>query len=165
MARAKPRSASACATCHPTRRLPLPVTRATRGLEGGMFGLLLVVCPMPLADRELSASNWCCHSNRLRLWKYAARYGSFSTCLPPRRRRYWPTRPHHFPEDRLMRTAVALLLIFSGIARAEDPPEQLLPATAQLYLRWDGIDAHKDAYRKTALGKMLAGDTGTFINE
>jgi hypothetical protein len=64
-----------------------------------------------------------------------------------------------------MRTAVALLLIFSGIARAEDPPEQLLPATAQLYLRWDGIDAHKDAYRKTALGKMLAGDTGTFINE
>jgi hypothetical protein len=48
--------------------------------------------------------------------------------------------------------------------RAEDNPEALLPASTQLYLRWDGVDAHALEYSKTALGKMMAGDTGKFIN-
>jgi hypothetical protein len=48
--------------------------------------------------------------------------------------------------------------------RAQDAPEQLLPAGTQIYVRWDGIDAHRPAYAKTALGKMMAGDTGMFIS-
>jgi hypothetical protein len=61
--------------------------------------------------------------------------------------------------------AVPLLcLLAAPTARAQEaPPEQLLPAATQFYLRWDGIAAHKDAYAKTALGKMMAGDTGVFI--
>jgi hypothetical protein len=56
-----------------------------------------------------------------------------------------------------------LLLLAPGVSRAQDPPEQYLPAGTQLYLRWDGIAAHRAAYQKTALGKMMQGDTGTFV--
>jgi hypothetical protein len=59
---------------------------------------------------------------------------------------------------------VALLFLLPGLARAqENAPEQLLSANTQLYLRWDGIDAHKAQYEKLALGQMLKGDTGKFI--
>jgi hypothetical protein len=58
---------------------------------------------------------------------------------------------------------VFLLLLVPAVARAQDAPEQLLPAGTQVYLRWDGIDAHKAAYDKVALGKMLQGDTGKFV--
>jgi len=61
------------------------------------------------------------------------------------------------------RLALALLLALApAAARAEDAPERLLPAGTQLYVRWDGIDAHRAAYAQTGLGKMLAGDTGAF---
>ena len=61
------------------------------------------------------------------------------------------------------RLALALLLALTpAAARAEDAPERLLPAGTQLYVRWDGIDAHRAAYAQTGLGKMLAGDTGAF---
>ena len=43
------------------------------------------------------------------------------------------------------------------------PPEQLLPATTQVYLRWDGVDAHRASYEKTGLGQMMNGDTGRFV--
>jgi hypothetical protein len=56
------------------------------------------------------------------------------------------------------------LLALVGPVRAADAPEDLLPAGTQLYVRWDGTVAHKDAYAKTALGKMLAGDTGKFVS-
>lgn len=46
---------------------------------------------------------------------------------------------------------------------AKQAPEALLSARTQLYVRWDGIDAHKEAHAKTALGKMLQGDMGTFV--
>src|SRR5262249_1502772 len=46
----------------------------------------------------------------------------------------------------------------------EDSPEQLLPATMQIYLRWDGIGAHRAAYAKTSLGQMMQGDSGTFVS-
>jgi hypothetical protein len=59
--------------------------------------------------------------------------------------------------------AVLLLVLAVGPGRAQDAPEQLLPAGAQVYLRWDGLEAHKGAYAKTALGKMMAGDTGAFL--
>ncbi len=58
-----------------------------------------------------------------------------------------------------------LLLLFPLLARAEEAPEQLLPATTQGYIRWDGIDAHRAAYEKSALGRMMQGDTGAFIND
>jgi hypothetical protein len=57
---------------------------------------------------------------------------------------------------------VLLLLLPAAAARADDPPERLLPAGAQVYLRWDGVEPHRAAYEKTALGKTLQGDTGKF---
>mgnify|MGYP001202705801 CR=1 FL=1 len=56
-----------------------------------------------------------------------------------------------------------LLLAPDFVRGAEDVPERLLPATTQIYLRWDGIEAHKGAYAKTGLGQMMKGDTGTFV--
>src|SRR4051812_12786988 len=57
-----------------------------------------------------------------------------------------------------------LVLLVPGVGRAEDvPPEQLLPAGTQVYLRWDGIDSHRPAYAKTGLGQMMQGDTGRFV--
>ncbi|HEY7328996.1 MAG TPA: hypothetical protein VH592_15240 [Gemmataceae bacterium] len=57
-----------------------------------------------------------------------------------------------------------LLLLLPGLgSAAEDVPERLLPASTQIYLRWDGVDAHKEAYGKTSLGRMMKGDTGAFI--
>src|SRR5262249_9274620 len=55
------------------------------------------------------------------------------------------------------------LLLLPAAVRAEDAPEQLLPATTQLYLRWDGIEPHRGEYDKLALGKVLQGDTGKFV--
>jgi hypothetical protein len=60
--------------------------------------------------------------------------------------------------------ALLLFALVPAITRAQDAPEQLLPAGAQIYLRWDGVDAHRTAYEKTALGKMMKGDTGDFVN-
>jgi hypothetical protein len=59
--------------------------------------------------------------------------------------------------------ALLLLLVPGAIRAAEDAPEQLLPATTQIYLRWDGIDAHRAAYAKTSVGQMMSGDTGRFV--
>jgi hypothetical protein len=64
--------------------------------------------------------------------------------------------------SRSVLTALVLLLC-AGAARAQDAPEALLPATTQVYLRWDGVEAHRAAYEKTALGKMMQGDTGAFF--
>src|SRR5947199_7483077 len=63
--------------------------------------------------------------------------------------------------------ALALVLL-PGLARAaelKDPsPEQMLSAQTQLYVRWDGLKVHRGAYEKTALGKMMQGDTGKFFS-
>ncbi len=58
---------------------------------------------------------------------------------------------------------VALLLAAPAVARAQGAPEDLLPAGTQVYVRWDGIAAHQAAYDKSALGKILRGDTGKFV--
>src|SRR5262249_22699525 len=59
---------------------------------------------------------------------------------------------------------IALLVLLAPSAtQAQQVPEDLLSAGTQVYLRWDGIDAHRAAYEKTALGKMVKGDTRRFI--
>lgn len=50
-----------------------------------------------------------------------------------------------------------------GLLAGEQTPEQMLSAGTQIYLRWDGADAHKAAHANTALGQMLAGDMGVFL--
>src|SRR5437764_15206009 len=52
-----------------------------------------------------------------------------------------------------------LLFVLPSLALAEaPPPEQLLPASTQIYLRWDGVEAHRDRYRQVTLGRLLEGD-------
>lgn len=48
-------------------------------------------------------------------------------------------------------------------AAAADAPERLLPPSTQLYVRWDGIAAHNDAYKKSIWGGVMAGPTGDSI--
>jgi hypothetical protein len=65
----------------------------------------------------------------------------------------------------LRRLGIALVFCaLPTVGRAQDAPESLLPATTQVYLRWDGIQAHRAAYEKTALGQMMQGDTGKFVS-
>jgi hypothetical protein len=42
-------------------------------------------------------------------------------------------------------------------------PDHLLSPTAQLYVRWDGIGAHSEAYKKSVWGGVMAGPTGDNI--
>lgn len=60
---------------------------------------------------------------------------------------------------------IVLLLLSPAGVRAGDAPEAFLPAGTQVYLRWDGIAAHKAAYAKTALGQTLQRDTGAFLSK
>jgi hypothetical protein len=58
-------------------------------------------------------------------------------------------------------TLAALLL--SAPVRADAlPPERLLSAGTQVYLRWDGVAAHREAYRQVTVGKLLQGDLAPF---
>jgi hypothetical protein len=63
-------------------------------------------------------------------------------------------------------------LLLAGQSRGADatplakaPPEQLLPASAQVYLRWDGVAAHREQYAQTALGQLLARDLAPLRKE
>ncbi|HEX4589424.1 MAG TPA: hypothetical protein VH120_05820, partial [Gemmataceae bacterium] len=57
-----------------------------------------------------------------------------------------------------------LTLVLVGQARVAvatsyvEQPEKLIPATAQVYLRWDGVAAHREQYAQTAIGQLLAHD-------
>jgi hypothetical protein len=42
-------------------------------------------------------------------------------------------------------------------------PEQMLSGTTQLYVRWDGIPAHSEAYKKSIWGGIMAGPTGDSV--
>ena len=44
-----------------------------------------------------------------------------------------------------------------------DAPEKLLSPTTQLFVRWDGITAHNEAYKKSFWGGLMAGPTGGSI--
>src|SRR5262245_2924712 len=61
-------------------------------------------------------------------------------------------------------TACLALLIVPSLAWAQTGPDRLLPAGSQLYFRWDGFDAQRSAYEKTAVGQMMKGDTGKFLD-
>jgi hypothetical protein len=58
-------------------------------------------------------------------------------------------------------------LVVSGPAWAADsqPPEHLIPATAQIYLRWDGVAAHREQYSRTAIGQLLGHDLAPLRKE
>lgn len=59
----------------------------------------------------------------------------------------------------------AFVLVLGLIPKPDVAPERLLSPTTQVYYRWDGVAAHREAYRKSARGQMLAGDTGKFIED
>lgn len=64
------------------------------------------------------------------------------------------------------RTALLLFLLWiPTLASAQDTPVRYLPSGCQLYLQWDGCRPHHEALKKSAIGKMLAGDTGKFLVE
>src|SRR5438093_12290451 len=54
--------------------------------------------------------------------------------------------------------AIALLVVGSGASAADTPPERLLFAGTQVYARWDGVAAHREAYAQTVVGKLLSDD-------
>lgn len=66
-----------------------------------------------------------------------------------------------------MARIVALTLIVAALGspvRAADPaPESLLSPTTQLYVRWDGVTAHQQAYKDSVLGALWAGPTGESV--
>ncbi|MFO0825790.1 MAG: hypothetical protein U0792_22170 [Gemmataceae bacterium] len=45
----------------------------------------------------------------------------------------------------------------------ENAPEKLLSPTSQLYVRWDGVTAHADAYKKSFWGPLMAGPSGDSV--
>ena len=55
------------------------------------------------------------------------------------------------------------LLVVAAPLRADDPPEKLLSPTTQLYVKWDGVAAHKQAYAGSIWGPVMAGPTGDSI--
>jgi hypothetical protein len=58
-----------------------------------------------------------------------------------------------------------LLLVCPAVASAQDVPERLLSDKTQVYLRWDGLEAHRAAFDKTALAQIMKGDMGQFVSE
>ncbi len=66
----------------------------------------------------------------------------------------------------MLRRIVACLvvLIAPTLAWAQTGPDRVLPTGTQIYFRWDGFDAHRPAFEKTAAGQMMKGDTGKFLD-
>jgi len=48
------------------------------------------------------------------------------------------------------RTLALLFLLLPSLASAQEAPERLLSEKTQVYLRWDGLEAHRAAFEKTA---------------
>lgn len=62
------------------------------------------------------------------------------------------------------RCAVMLVVLTApSLSWGQNKLENLLPANSQLYFRWDGVEAHKDAADKLAVMKMWNGETGDFL--
>jgi hypothetical protein len=70
---------------------------------------------------------------------------------------------------RLLAPALVLLAFTSPVCAAEPPqlaadaPEKLLPASTQLYVRWDGVTAHNKAYKESIWGPVMAGPSGDSV--
>src|SRR5262245_15542521 len=60
--------------------------------------------------------------------------------------------------------ACLVLFVVPTLAWAQTGPDRLLPAETQIYFRWDGFDAHRPAFEKTAVGQMMKGETGKFFD-
>ncbi len=58
-----------------------------------------------------------------------------------------------------------LFMLLPGVALGQGVQESYLPAKSQIYFRWDGMQTHRAAFDKTALGVMMKGDTGKFLDE
>jgi hypothetical protein len=58
---------------------------------------------------------------------------------------------------------LTFLALFPITVWGQVTPEQMLSAGNQFYIRWDGVKAHQAAHARTAVGQMLAGDTGVFL--
>ena len=66
----------------------------------------------------------------------------------------------------LKRMVLGLLFaLLPSVACAQTVAENYLPTKSQIYFRWDGFDKHKDAFSKSAVGKMMQGETGKFLEE
>lgn len=60
---------------------------------------------------------------------------------------------------------LALLLLVPALGRAQAAPERVLPAQSQVFLRYDGMTAHRPAFARTTAGKLLEGELGVFLAE
>jgi hypothetical protein len=65
----------------------------------------------------------------------------------------------------LKRSLLAWLCVLSFGMSTVVAQEQLLPSSSQLFFRWDGMKAHQELFNKTAVGKLVQGETGTFLKE
>ena len=59
--------------------------------------------------------------------------------------------------------ALVLAAIAPAAVQAQEPPERFLSPSTQLYIKWDGVAAHAEAYKKSPLGAVMAGPTGDSI--
>src|SRR5205807_4201735 len=64
---------------------------------------------------------------------------------------------------RRLYVGAAILLLLPNYVVAQAAPEDLLSAGNQVYFRWDGIEKHRDAYAKTATGKIVQVEMGPFL--
>ena len=58
--------------------------------------------------------------------------------------------------------SIAFVAAGTSAARAE-PPERLLFAGTQVYARWDGVAAHRDAYAQVTIGKLLSDELAPLV--
>jgi hypothetical protein len=62
------------------------------------------------------------------------------------------------------RSVWALVLLAVPSVTWAQSPDRFLPPGSQIYFRWDGFEAHRADFDKTAVGKMMKGDTGKFLS-
>jgi hypothetical protein len=56
-------------------------------------------------------------------------------------------------------------VLVPSLGWAQTAQEKYLPSKSQLYFRWDGMMTHQADFDKTAVGKMMKGETGKFLEE
>src|SRR5262249_40631371 len=65
----------------------------------------------------------------------------------------------------IKRIVLGLFVVMLPSAAWAQTQENYLPGKSQLYFRFDGMKKHQAAYEKTAVGKMMQGETGKFLDE